>query len=135
MRIEQYLQCIDYTLWEIIENGNAPIITKTINGKETVIPPAGVEKKAQRRAELKARSTLLSTKYKQLDNEDLQQIHLDDLEEMDFRRSEQGALLKDCASGGNTSNAYMSQCEGLVIDDYEMTNAERVGPTTIAFMA
>ncbi|GJS55007.1 hypothetical protein Tco_0628369 [Tanacetum coccineum] len=36
MRMEQYLQCIDYTLWEIIEN-----------------------EKAQRKAELKARSTLL----------------------------------------------------------------------------
>ncbi|GJT76316.1 hypothetical protein Tco_1043041 [Tanacetum coccineum] len=35
MRMEQYLQCIDYTLWEIIENGNAPIVTKTVDGKET----------------------------------------------------------------------------------------------------
>ncbi|GKD58701.1 hypothetical protein Tco_1296210 [Tanacetum coccineum] len=58
MRMEQYLQCIDYTLWEIIENDNAPIVTKTIDGKETVIPPISVEEKAQRRAELKARSTL-----------------------------------------------------------------------------
>nr|GEU54281.1 putative ribonuclease H-like domain-containing protein [Tanacetum cinerariifolium] len=59
MRIKPYLQCIDYTLWEIIENGNAPIVTKTIDGKETVIPLTSVEEKAQRRAELKARSTLL----------------------------------------------------------------------------
>ncbi|GJV69268.1 ribonuclease H-like domain-containing protein [Tanacetum coccineum] len=58
MRTEQYLQCIDYTIWEIIENGNAPIVTKTVDGKETVIPPISVEEKAQRRAELKARSTL-----------------------------------------------------------------------------
>ncbi|GKA17856.1 retrovirus-related pol polyprotein from transposon TNT 1-94 [Tanacetum coccineum] len=42
-----------------VMNGNAPIVTKTIDGKETVIPPTSVEKKAQRRAELKARSTLL----------------------------------------------------------------------------
>ncbi|GKC36904.1 hypothetical protein Tco_1049288 [Tanacetum coccineum] len=35
MRMEQYLQYIDYTLWEIIENGNAPIVTKTVDGKET----------------------------------------------------------------------------------------------------
>ncbi|GJZ96987.1 hypothetical protein Tco_0669321 [Tanacetum coccineum] len=59
MRMEQYLQCIDYTLWEIVENGNAPIVTKTIDGKETINPPTSVEEKAQRRAELKARSTLL----------------------------------------------------------------------------
>ncbi|GJU59606.1 hypothetical protein Tco_1237372 [Tanacetum coccineum] len=48
--MEQYLQCIDYTLWEIIENGNAPIVTKTVDGKETVIPPTSVKEKAQRRA-------------------------------------------------------------------------------------
>ncbi|GKB40941.1 putative ribonuclease H-like domain-containing protein [Tanacetum coccineum] len=59
MRMEQYLQCIDYTLWEIVENGNAPIVTKIVDGKETVIPPTSVEEKAQRKAELKARSTLL----------------------------------------------------------------------------
>ncbi|GKC21409.1 hypothetical protein Tco_1023559 [Tanacetum coccineum] len=52
-------KCIDYTLWEIIENGNAPIVTKLIDGKETAILPTSVEKKAQRMAELKARSTLL----------------------------------------------------------------------------
>ncbi|GJV49155.1 ribonuclease H-like domain-containing protein [Tanacetum coccineum] len=43
----------------LTENGNAPIVTKTVDGKETVIPPTSVEEKAQRRAELKARSTLL----------------------------------------------------------------------------
>ncbi|GKD36879.1 ribonuclease H-like domain-containing protein [Tanacetum coccineum] len=59
MRMEQYLQCIDYALWKIIENGNAPIVIKTVNGRETVIFPTSVEEKAQRRAELKARSTLL----------------------------------------------------------------------------
>ncbi|GKF03321.1 hypothetical protein Tco_0030244, partial [Tanacetum coccineum] len=45
MRMEQYLQCIDYTLCEIIENGNALIVTKTVDGKETVIPPTSVEEK------------------------------------------------------------------------------------------
>ncbi|GJS44749.1 putative ribonuclease H-like domain-containing protein [Tanacetum coccineum] len=44
---------------KIIENGNAPIVTKLVDGKETAIPPTSVEEKAQRRAELKARSTLL----------------------------------------------------------------------------
>ncbi|GKE68660.1 ribonuclease H-like domain-containing protein, partial [Tanacetum coccineum] len=44
---------------EIVENGNAPIVIKIVDGKETGIPPTSVEEKAQRRAELKARSTLL----------------------------------------------------------------------------
>ncbi|GJY60718.1 hypothetical protein Tco_0461375 [Tanacetum coccineum] len=43
----------------IKENGNAPIVTKTVDGKETVIPLTRVEEKVQRRAELKAISTLL----------------------------------------------------------------------------
>nr|GEY17656.1 hypothetical protein [Tanacetum cinerariifolium] len=44
---------------DIIENGNATIVTKTVDGKETAIPPTTVEEKAQRRAELTAISTLL----------------------------------------------------------------------------
>nr|GEY02410.1 ribonuclease H-like domain-containing protein [Tanacetum cinerariifolium] len=59
IRMKQYLQCIDYTLWEIIENGNAPIVTKAVDGKETVIPPTNVKDKVQKRETLKARSTLL----------------------------------------------------------------------------
>ncbi|GJS20303.1 hypothetical protein Tco_0448935 [Tanacetum coccineum] len=50
---------IDYSLWEVIENGNAPPLTKTIEGVETTIAPSTAEEKAQRRLELKARSTLL----------------------------------------------------------------------------
>ncbi|GJS83784.1 ribonuclease H-like domain-containing protein [Tanacetum coccineum] len=32
MRMEQYIQMIDYSLWEVIENGNAPLITKVVEG-------------------------------------------------------------------------------------------------------
>ncbi|GJZ25891.1 hypothetical protein Tco_0570144, partial [Tanacetum coccineum] len=41
------------------ENGNAPLIIKVIEGVETTIAPVTAEEKAQRRLELKARSTLL----------------------------------------------------------------------------
>ncbi|GKA13133.1 hypothetical protein Tco_0692779 [Tanacetum coccineum] len=50
---------IDYSLWEVIENGNAPPITKVVEGVETTIAPTTVEEMAQRKLELKARSTLL----------------------------------------------------------------------------
>ncbi|GJX03058.1 hypothetical protein Tco_0188974, partial [Tanacetum coccineum] len=50
---------IDYSLWEVIENGNAPPITKVVEGVETTIAPATAEEKAQRRLELKARSTFV----------------------------------------------------------------------------
>ncbi|GJR66222.1 ribonuclease H-like domain-containing protein [Tanacetum coccineum] len=59
MRMEQYIQMIDYSLWEVIENGNAPPITKVVEGVKTIIAPTTAEEKAQRRLELKARSTLL----------------------------------------------------------------------------
>ncbi|GJV68710.1 hypothetical protein Tco_1484219 [Tanacetum coccineum] len=59
MRMEQYIQMVDYSLWEVIKNGNAPPITKLIEGVETIIAPSIAEEKAQRRLELKARSTLL----------------------------------------------------------------------------
>ncbi|GJQ99677.1 ribonuclease H-like domain-containing protein [Tanacetum coccineum] len=55
MRMEQYLQMIDYSLWEVIKNGNAPLITKVVDGVETTT----AKEKAQRRLQLKARSTLL----------------------------------------------------------------------------
>ncbi|GJY35764.1 hypothetical protein Tco_0421142 [Tanacetum coccineum] len=59
MRMEQYIQMIDYSLWEVIENGNEPPITKVVEGVDTIIAPATAKEKAQRRLELKAISTLL----------------------------------------------------------------------------
>ncbi|GJZ11234.1 hypothetical protein Tco_0545993 [Tanacetum coccineum] len=41
------------------ENGNAPPITKVVKGVETTIALTNGKEKAQRRLELKARSTLL----------------------------------------------------------------------------
>ncbi|GJS66656.1 ribonuclease H-like domain-containing protein [Tanacetum coccineum] len=47
------------TAAELKLNGNAPPITKVVEGVETTIAPTTAEEKAQRRLELKARSTLL----------------------------------------------------------------------------
>nr|GEV58644.1 putative ribonuclease H-like domain-containing protein [Tanacetum cinerariifolium] len=39
-----------WSSWKrLSENGNVPIVTKTVDGKETVIPPTSVEEKAQRK--------------------------------------------------------------------------------------
>ncbi|GKA94908.1 hypothetical protein Tco_0816946 [Tanacetum coccineum] len=59
MRMEQYIQMIDYSLWEVIENGNTPSVTKIVKGVETTIAPSTAKEKAQRRLELKSRNTLL----------------------------------------------------------------------------
>nr|GEY49502.1 hypothetical protein [Tanacetum cinerariifolium] len=50
---------VDYSLWEVIENGNKPLITTVVECVETIIAPATTEEKVQRRLKLKARSTLL----------------------------------------------------------------------------
>ncbi|GJZ92134.1 hypothetical protein Tco_0664199 [Tanacetum coccineum] len=46
MRMEQYIQMIDYSLWEVIENGNSGPKTKLVEGVETIIAPATAEEKA-----------------------------------------------------------------------------------------
>nr|GEZ31572.1 ribonuclease H-like domain-containing protein [Tanacetum cinerariifolium] len=50
---------VDYSLWEVIENGNKPPVTTVIKGVKTIIYPSIAKEKAQRRLELKAISTLL----------------------------------------------------------------------------
>ncbi|GJX58624.1 uncharacterized mitochondrial protein-like protein [Tanacetum coccineum] len=131
---------IDYALWEVINNGATLPKTQVVEGVTTLLPITSAEDKAQRRLEVKARTTkktqrnLLKQQYEnftapssemfdqtfdrlqklvintaystnidnlsnvvicsffasqpnspQLAHEDLQQIHPDDIEEMDLR--------------------------------------------------
>ncbi|GJT27741.1 hypothetical protein Tco_0908016 [Tanacetum coccineum] len=46
MRIEQYIQMIDYALWEVIENGATLPKTKIVEGVMTEMPITTVEEKA-----------------------------------------------------------------------------------------
>ncbi|GKF35861.1 hypothetical protein Tco_0112619 [Tanacetum coccineum] len=50
---------IDYTLWEVIENGETLQKTKIIKGVMTEMPITSAEEMAQRRLEVKDRSTLM----------------------------------------------------------------------------
>ncbi|GKB71369.1 hypothetical protein Tco_0932781 [Tanacetum coccineum] len=50
---------IDYALWEVIENGATLPKTTTVEGVVIVMPITTAEEKAQRRLEVKARSTLM----------------------------------------------------------------------------
>ncbi|GJU40264.1 putative ribonuclease H-like domain-containing protein [Tanacetum coccineum] len=59
MRIEQYIHMIDYALWEVIENGATLPKTQVVEGVTIVMPITSAEDKAQRRLEVKARSTLM----------------------------------------------------------------------------
>nr|GEV28355.1 hypothetical protein [Tanacetum cinerariifolium] len=68
MSMKQYIQMVDYSLWDVIENGNAPLITKVVKGDATTIAPVTAEEKAQRRfggnaATKKTQRNLLKQQY------------------------------------------------------------------------
>nr|GEZ75193.1 hypothetical protein [Tanacetum cinerariifolium] len=59
MRIEQYFLMTDYSLWEVILNGNSPIPTRVIDCVVQPVAPTSAEQRLVRKNELKARGTLL----------------------------------------------------------------------------
>ncbi|GJX23935.1 putative ribonuclease H-like domain-containing protein [Tanacetum coccineum] len=59
MRIEQYIQMIDYAMWEVIEKGATLPKTVVVEGVEKVMPITSAKDKAQKRLEVKARRTLM----------------------------------------------------------------------------
>ncbi|GKA27241.1 hypothetical protein Tco_0713409 [Tanacetum coccineum] len=60
MRMEQYLTNIDYSLWQVILNGDGPIqVTTDENGVETKVPPKTAQALLARQRERKTKRTLL----------------------------------------------------------------------------
>nr|GEV55668.1 ribonuclease H-like domain-containing protein [Tanacetum cinerariifolium] len=59
MRIEQYIQMIDYAPWKVIENGATLPKTQVVKGVTIEMPITTAEEKAHRRLEEKARSNLM----------------------------------------------------------------------------
>nr|GEV57323.1 hypothetical protein [Tanacetum cinerariifolium] len=55
MRIEQYIQMMDYALWDVIKNDHTLPKTQVVKGVTTFMPITSVEDKAQRRLEVKAK--------------------------------------------------------------------------------
>ncbi|GJS17493.1 ribonuclease H-like domain-containing protein [Tanacetum coccineum] len=58
MRIEQYFFMTDYSLWEVIPNGNK-VLKRTIREVEQEYEPSSIEETQDMRNEIKARGTLL----------------------------------------------------------------------------
>nr|GEV82595.1 retrovirus-related Pol polyprotein from transposon TNT 1-94 [Tanacetum cinerariifolium] len=59
MRIEQYFLMTDYSLWEVILNGDSPVFTRIVKGVVQPVAPIIVEQKLARKNELKVRGTLV----------------------------------------------------------------------------
>nr|GEV17071.1 hypothetical protein [Tanacetum cinerariifolium] len=70
MRIEQYFLMTDYSLWEVIKNGNK-VLTKPVGLSEQTYEPTTIEEKQDRRNEMKARGTMLMA----LPNKDQLKFH------------------------------------------------------------
>ncbi|GKD47944.1 hypothetical protein Tco_1276920 [Tanacetum coccineum] len=70
MRIEQYFLMTDYSLWEVIKNGNK-VLRRTVGTVEQEYEPTTAEEKQDRRNEMKARATLLMA----LPNKDQLKFH------------------------------------------------------------
>nr|GEY61002.1 hypothetical protein [Tanacetum cinerariifolium] len=59
MRIEQYFLMTNYSLWEVIPNGDSPAPTRVIDGVVQPVAPTTAEQRLAKNNELKARGTLL----------------------------------------------------------------------------
>nr|GFA52004.1 hypothetical protein [Tanacetum cinerariifolium] len=88
MRIEQYFLLIDYSLWEVILNGDSPTPTRVVNGVVQPIAPTIAEQRLAKKNELKrfggnketkkVQKTLLKQQYENFSgssSESLDQIH------------------------------------------------------------
>nr|GEW31162.1 hypothetical protein [Tanacetum cinerariifolium] len=59
MRIEQYFLMTDYSLWEVILNGDSPAPARVVDGVLQPVAPTMAEHRLARKNELKAHDTLL----------------------------------------------------------------------------
>nr|GEZ33899.1 putative ribonuclease H-like domain-containing protein [Tanacetum cinerariifolium] len=55
MRIQQYFLMTEYSLWEVVLNGDSPVLTRIVEGVVQPVAPTTVEQKLARKNELKAR--------------------------------------------------------------------------------
>nr|GFA13222.1 hypothetical protein [Tanacetum cinerariifolium] len=100
MRIEQYFLLTDYSLWEVILNGDSPVPTHIVEADSTndlvsaVVDVSAVGAKLSTSTLPNVDSLSNDVIYSffasqssspRLDNEDLKQIDVDDLEKMDLK--------------------------------------------------
>nr|GEZ64573.1 hypothetical protein [Tanacetum cinerariifolium] len=81
MRIEHYFLMTDYSLWEVILNGDSPILTRVIEGVVQPVAPTTAEQRLARKNKLKAREKRFgrNKETKKRNKTDLEDQSLDDL--------------------------------------------------------
>nr|GEX14437.1 hypothetical protein [Tanacetum cinerariifolium] len=131
MRIAQYIQMMDYALWDIIENGNYIPKTQTLNNVETVIPPTTTKEKIQRKNEVKARSTLMIG----LSNE--HQLKFNSFKDakslLEAVKKRSRDVTKRTVPIEIPNSSALLSCDGL--GGYDWSDQAEEGPTNYALMA
>ncbi|GKD11300.1 ribonuclease H-like domain-containing protein [Tanacetum coccineum] len=123
MRMEQYIQMIDYSLWEVIENSNAPPITKIVEGVETIIALTTTEEKAQRSSEvldqtfdrLQKLISHLEIHGESISQEDVNQKFLRTFVPSNSTNSTDGAV--NTAHGATTASTQATAVNSTIIDN------------------
>nr|GEZ45486.1 hypothetical protein [Tanacetum cinerariifolium] len=119
MRIEQYFLMIDYSLWEVILNGDSPVPTRIVEGVVQPVAPTTAEQKLARKNELKVCGTLL--------------MALPDKHQLKFNSHKDAKTLMEAIEkrfGGNTET---KKCDGTGTYDWSYQVEEE--PTNFALMA
>nr|GEW64740.1 ribonuclease H-like domain-containing protein [Tanacetum cinerariifolium] len=137
MRIEQYFLMTDYSLWEVILNGDSPIPTRVVEDVIQPVAPTTAEQKLARKNVLKAHGTLL--------------MDLPDKHQLKFNSHKDAKTLMEAIKkrfGGNTETKKRNKADleeqslddlfnSLKIYEAEVKHPSSTGTTTqnLAFMS
>nr|GEY04166.1 ribonuclease H-like domain-containing protein [Tanacetum cinerariifolium] len=145
MRIEQYFLMTDYSLWEVILNGDSSAPTRVIEGVLQPVALTTAEQRLSRKNELKARVSAAASV-----SDVSAKIPVSDLPNVDtlsnvviylFFASQSNSPQNDAAEPQrrdvpvetSTSNALVSQCDG--VGSYDWSFQAKKEPTNYALMA
>ncbi|GJY57227.1 hypothetical protein Tco_0456342 [Tanacetum coccineum] len=109
MRIEHYFLMTDYSLWEVIKNGNK-VLRRNVGTVKQVYEPTTAEEKHDRRNEMKARGTLLMALLKK--------------DQLKFHSYQDAKLLMEAIEkryGGNKESKKL-EIQGEVINQEDMNS-------------
>ncbi|GJY75157.1 hypothetical protein Tco_0480273 [Tanacetum coccineum] len=117
MRIEQYFLMTDYSLWEVIKNGNK-MLKRTVGEAEQEYKPTTTEEKQDIRNKMKARETLLMA----LPNRDQLKFHSYKMQNCSWKPLRRGLSLETMDQTFDRLQKLIGQLEiqGEVISQKDM---------------